>query len=229
MSVSATTLLHEAYLNIAGPGGSALSRSRAVHGVCRAGDAPPDHRSRAEPPGRQARRPVRNHVAPHRHRREPRRKRVREAVADALDNLAETDSSSRRSSTSSSSAAFRSPKSRRCAARPSGRSSVSGKRPASTCRRLSESERSEAVDHSIPIAGETSPYLDEALDIKDEGQREAWLALCARTSRHGGRTPGAARAASRRRARGLSRTSARAAGPGASGGALAGQTTARTR
>ena len=59
----ATTLLHEAYLDISGRDGGGLPRPRALHGLRGAGDARPDHRLRAQPPGPEARRRVRDHLA----------------------------------------------------------------------------------------------------------------------------------------------------------------------
>ena len=80
-------------------------------------------------------------------------------ISDALDALAGTRSRrSPRSSTSSSSAVFPSPKSRRCRAPPSGRFSAGGSARASTCTAPSvRTRRSEPMTpNSIPSAGRLS-------------------------------------------------------------------------
>ena len=69
VTLGATTLLHDAYLDMSGRDGRGVSRPQPLHGLRRAGDARPDHRLRAQPAGAEARRPVRDHLDSHRRRR----------------------------------------------------------------------------------------------------------------------------------------------------------------
>ena len=79
VTLGATTLLHDAYLNISRPRGHRVSRSQPLHGLCVARDARHHHRLRAQPPGAEARRPVRDHVDQHRRRRRDGRRRRADA------------------------------------------------------------------------------------------------------------------------------------------------------
>ena len=71
MSLGATSLLHEAYLDLSERDGSDVPRPPALHGLRRPGDARPDHRLRPQPPGPEARRAVRADGARHRCGRSP--------------------------------------------------------------------------------------------------------------------------------------------------------------
>ena len=61
VTLGATTLLHEAYLDISDRERRRVSRPQPVHGLRLPRDARADHRLRAPPPGAEARRRVRDH------------------------------------------------------------------------------------------------------------------------------------------------------------------------